>query len=75
MSRIDEYYGAVLALLAGFLVSAGMVGFVLSAGGYYLPTIGPAGPAVVAGPGVSRLPHRVSPRRRQRQPPPRSPPR
>ncbi|MCC6180098.1 MAG: cupredoxin domain-containing protein [Chloroflexi bacterium] len=47
MQRID-FSGSVLALLSGFLVSAGLTGFVLSAGGYELPTIsGPRG--IVAG--------------------------
>jgi plastocyanin len=55
MTRID-FGGAVLALLGSFIVSAGLVGFVLSAGGYQLPgpgasrtvAIGPAGVAVQA---------------------------
>jgi uncharacterized cupredoxin-like copper-binding protein len=43
MTRIDSS-GAILALLGGFIVSAGLVGFILSAGGFQLP-----------GPGASRI--------------------
>src|SRR6187397_2372691 len=50
MSNNNDYYGALLALLTGFLVAAGLVGFVLSAGGYQLPAVGVAGPALVAAP-------------------------
>ena len=62
MTRID-FGGAILALLGGFIVSAGITGFVLSAGGYQLPTMGmprmaAAGPAGVAvpAPGVAPAP-------------------
>jgi uncharacterized cupredoxin-like copper-binding protein len=57
----NDYYGAVLALLTGFLVSAGIVGFVLSAGGYHLPTVGMAGPALVAAPPVASAPGQGQP--------------
>jgi len=49
MNRIDNS-DAILALLTGFLLSAGLMGIVLAAGGYQLPTIFPAPPAVGAGP-------------------------
>jgi nitrite reductase (NO-forming) len=39
MTRIDAT-GAILALLMGFILSAGLTGFVLSAGGYQLPRFG-----------------------------------
>src|SRR6266536_5912049 len=45
--------GAILALLGGFIVSAGLVGFVLSAGGYQLPTLGLPRPAAVGPVGVA----------------------
>src|SRR4051794_15686431 len=45
MTRTD-FGSATLALLMGFIVSAGLVGFVLSAGGYQIPTILPAPPAL-----------------------------
>lgn len=62
MSRTD-FTGAILALLGGFIVSAGLVGFVLSAGGFQLPARsmpgpmmgGPAGVAVQA-PAVAAAP-------------------
>lgn len=44
MSR-DDLSGAVLALLTGFIVSAGLVGFILAAGGYQLSFL-PAPPPV-----------------------------
>ena len=54
MTRIDAT-GAILALLMGFILSAGLSGFVLSAGGYQLPQVGMmpmhapmAGPAMLA---------------------------
>jgi plastocyanin len=54
MTRIDAT-GAILALLMGFILSAGLTGFVLSAGGYQLPSFGlmpmhtpMAGPSVMA---------------------------
>jgi uncharacterized cupredoxin-like copper-binding protein len=50
MTRID-FGGAILALLTGFIVSAGLVGFVLSAGGYQLPTLAPPRPGLVTGAG------------------------
>jgi plastocyanin len=50
MSRIDS--GAtILALLTGFIVSAGLVGFVLAAGGYQMPMLLPPPPPRVAGMG------------------------
>jgi plastocyanin len=57
MNRFDAS-DATLALLTGFLVSLGLTGFILSAGGYQLPTIAPAPPVAVAGPaaGVSQPP-------------------
>jgi plastocyanin len=57
----NDYYGAVLALLVGFLVSAGLVGFVLSAGGYQLPAVGMAGPALVVAPPVGPVPAQAQP--------------
>ena len=50
MTRID-FGGATLALLAGFILSAGITGFVLAAGGYQLPFPAPR-PMVMAGPGM-----------------------
>ena len=59
MSR-DDFGGAVLALLTGFIVSAGLVGFALAAGGYQFPTLVPAPPPaparVAAGPAVAQAP-------------------
>ena len=62
MTRMD-FSGAILALLGGFIVSAGITGFIFSAGGYQLPTMGmprmaAAGPAGVAvpAPGVAAAP-------------------
>ena len=49
MTRIDSG-GAILALLTGFILSAGLVGFVLAAGGYQLPIPAPR-PAMMTGPG------------------------
>ena len=54
MSR-DDFSGAMLALLTGFIVSAGLVGFILAAGGYqisFLPAPPPA-PVRVGGPAVT----------------------
>ena len=51
MERID-FGGAMLALLGGFLVSAGLTGFVLSAGGYQFPNQA-VQPVVAAAPGVA----------------------
>src|SRR5690349_16433260 len=51
MNRID-YTAPILALLMGFVLSAGMVGFILSAGGYQLPTLGATPPGMMAGPGM-----------------------
>lgn len=50
MTRIDSS-SAILALLTGFILSAGLVAFVLSAGGYQLPTLAPPRPGTVTGPG------------------------
>lgn len=50
MSRTD-FGGATLALLAGFIISAGITGFVLAAGGYQLPFAAPR-PMVLAGPSM-----------------------
>jgi uncharacterized cupredoxin-like copper-binding protein len=50
MSRIDVG-GATLALLTGFILSAGITGFLLAAGGYQLPFPAPR-PMVMAGPGM-----------------------
>ena len=62
MTRID-FGGAILALLGGFIVSAGITGFILSAGGYQLPMMGmprmaATGPVGVAvpGPAVAQAP-------------------
>ena len=49
MNRID-YTSAVLALLMGFILSAGITGFVLAAGGFRLPFAPPAPPMAMAGP-------------------------
>src|SRR5690349_3916566 len=54
MTRTD-FGGAILALLGGFIVSAGLMGFILSAGGYQLPTLGGPRP-VVAGPAGIAVP-------------------
>jgi plastocyanin len=51
MTRIDSY-GAVLALLTGFILSAGLVGFVLAAGGYQLPAPSATRPLTVTAPGL-----------------------
>lgn len=50
MTRID-FGGAMLALLSGFILSAGITGFVLSANGGQLP-IPMARPGVMTGPGM-----------------------
>lgn len=55
MTRIDSG-GAVLALLTGFILSAGLVGFVLAAGGYQLPQFALRGPIAVAAPGLAVAP-------------------
>ena len=58
MTRID-FGAAILALLTGFIISAGLVGVVLSSGGYQFPTIIPAPPmppAQLAGPAVAQPP-------------------
>src|SRR6266496_5053180 len=52
MTRTD-FSGAMLALLGSFIVSAGLVGFVLSAVGYQLPTLGLPRPAAVGPVGVA----------------------
>src|SRR3954452_12741084 len=52
MNRID-YTGAVLALLMGFILSAGLTGFVLAAGGYQLPFHTPLAPVTMAGPAAA----------------------
>jgi nitrite reductase (NO-forming) len=57
MTRID--FGAtILALLTGFILSAGLVGFVLAAGGYEMPMLLPPPPPRVAGigPGAAVAP-------------------
>jgi len=53
MTRIDAG-GAILALLMGFILSAGLTGFVLAAGGYQLPfhTAMPMPPVQMTGPGM-----------------------
>jgi plastocyanin len=54
MTRID--FGAtILALLTGFILSAGLVGIVLAAGGYQMPMLLPPPPPHMAamGPGVA----------------------
>lgn len=47
--------GAILALLMGFILSAGLVGFVLAAGGYQLPLPAPR-PLTVTAPGLAVAP-------------------
>jgi plastocyanin len=47
--------GAILALLTGFILSAGLVGFVLAAGGYQLPFPEPR-PLTVTAPGLALAP-------------------
>jgi plastocyanin len=59
MARIDSY-GAMLALLTGFLLSLGLVGFVLAAGGYQLPRLGARGPIALAAPGLAVAPPAAS---------------
>ena len=44
--------GPILALLMGFILSAGLVGFVLAAGGYQLPFPAPQ-PVTVTAPGLA----------------------
>jgi uncharacterized cupredoxin-like copper-binding protein len=55
MTRIDSG-GAILALLMGFILSAGLVGLVLSAGGYQLPTPSVTQPLTITAPGVAAVP-------------------
>ena len=54
MTRIDAG-SAILALLTGFILSAGLVGFVLAAGGYQLPFPEPR-PMTVTAPGLAVAP-------------------
>lgn len=54
MTRIDSG-SAILALLMGFTLSAGLVGFVLAAGGYQLPLPAPR-PLTVTAPGLAVAP-------------------
>ncbi len=51
MTRIDTG-GSILALLMGFTLSAGLVGFVLAAGGYQLPVPAPR-PVTMTAPGLA----------------------
>lgn len=51
MTRID-FGGAIMALFTSFFVSAGLTGFVISAGGYQLPSQMPQHPGMMAGPGM-----------------------
>ena len=51
--------GAILALLTGFILSAGLVGFVLAAGGYQLPFPAPR-PLAVTAPGLAVAPPPVA---------------
>jgi uncharacterized cupredoxin-like copper-binding protein len=55
MARFDSY-GAVLALLTGFTLSLGLVGFTLAAGDFQLPRIGARGPVALAAPGLAVAP-------------------
>ncbi len=55
MTRIDAG-GAILALLTGFILSAGLVGFVLAAGGYQLPASDAPRPLTVTAPGLAVVP-------------------
>ena len=55
MNRFDPG-SAILALLAGFILSAGLTGFVLAAGGYQLPMLAAPRPQIAAGPGVAIAP-------------------
>ena len=49
----DNSYGAILALLTGFVLSLGLIGFVLAAGGYQLPTPTATRPLTVTAPGLA----------------------
>lgn len=51
----DDSYGAILALLGGFVLSLGIIGFVLAAGGYQVPTPAPR-PLTVTAPGLAAAP-------------------
>jgi plastocyanin len=51
MTRID-FSAAILALLMGFILSAGITGLALSARGFQMPQVGMAGP-MMAGPAGS----------------------
>ena len=51
----DNSYGAILALLSGFVLSLGLIGFVLAAGGYQLPLPTPR-PLAVTAPGLAVAP-------------------
>jgi len=55
MTRIDSS-SAILALLMGFILSAGLTGFVLAAGGYQLPTPSVTRPLTVTAPGLAVAP-------------------
>ncbi len=55
MTRIDSG-SAILALLMGFTLSAGLVGFVLAAGGYQLPTPSMTRPLALTAPGLAVAP-------------------
>jgi uncharacterized cupredoxin-like copper-binding protein len=55
MARFDSY-GAVLALLTGFTLSLGLVGFTLAAGDFQIPRIGARGPVALAAPGLAVAP-------------------
>ena len=48
----DDSYDAILALLGGFVLSLGLIGFVLAAGGYQLPVPAPR-PMTVTAPGLA----------------------
>ena len=52
----DDSYGAILALLSGFVLSLGLIGFVLAAGGYQLPTPTTTRPLTVTAPGLAVAP-------------------
>ena len=51
MDRID-FGGAVMALLTGFVLSAGLTAFVVSAGGYQPTDLLPPRPALMTAPGA-----------------------